>query len=145
MTSTPQSQARSLLRYITRRWGTRRISDLPIYDRRERALVSAADYHYCGGETELFMQPYICVDTRHMVASLAVRWSLDGDVEHGVYQSAESDDSPLCTYGDVDLAHTARIARPHRMRVARAIREALVLEGERPDLSWEPSRIWVMA
>lgn len=48
MTTTPQSQARSWLRWIARHWSADRIADLPVYDDEPYSLGGDAYYHYRG-------------------------------------------------------------------------------------------------
>lgn len=128
MTTTPQSQARSWLRWIARHWSVGRIADLPVYDDEPYSLGGDAYYHYRGlHETDLYMSEYIYVDDG--VATLTVRWYRDSI--DGVYAASdEADDNEGATYGDVDMAHTTRIAAVHRERVAEGVRAALAADEE---------------
>lgn len=129
MATTPQSQARSWLRWIARHWSAARIADLPVYSDEPYSLGGDAYYHYRGlHETDLYMSEYIYVDTSTREASLTVRWYLDRDA--CAYQAAGASDDPTYDYGDVDMAHTTRIAATHRERVAVGVRAALALDEE---------------
>ena len=128
MTTTPQSQARSWLRWIARHWSIDRIADLPVYDDEPYSLGEDAYYHYRGlHETDLYMSEYIYVDDG--VATLTVRWYRDSVGDD--YSAADEGDDDLCAaYGDVDMAHTTRIAAVHRERVAKGVRAALAADEE---------------
>lgn len=128
MTTTPQSQARSWLRWIARHWSIDRIADLPVYDDEPYSLGEDAYYHYRGlHETDLYMSEYIYVDDG--VATLTVRWYRDSDGDD--YSAADEEmDRPDADHGDVDMAHTTRIAVTHRERVAEGVRAALVADEE---------------
>lgn len=128
--STPQSQARDWLRWIARHWSVEDIAQLPVYDDEPYSLGEDAYYHYHHlHETDLYTSEYIYVSTADRTATLTVRWYRDtsGDA----YAAADEEvDCPECDYGDVDMAHTARIAAVHRERVAEGVRAALAADEE---------------
>lgn len=139
MTTTPQPQARSWLRWIARHWSTSRIADLPVYSDEPYSLGGDAYYHYRGlHETDLYMSEYIYVDDG--VATLTVRWYRDS-VGDDYSAADEETDRPDADHGDVDMAHTTRIAATHRERVAEGVRAALAADEE-CGADWSGVTVW---
>lgn len=127
MTTTPQSQARSWLRWIARHWSAARIADLPVYS--DEPCLGEDAYYRGPHETDLYMSEYIYVDTSRQTATLTVRWYLARDAD--AYQAVDAGDDPVYDYGDVCMEYTSRIAATHRERVAAGVRAALAMDEER--------------
>ncbi len=141
MPSTPQSQARHLLRTIARQ-GARYISGLSVVDDEPYASLEAAACHYdYEGRDDLYMEEHIWVDVGRMAATLAVRRVADGDYDAGAYRGPGDQDNPGAGYGDVHLDRVSGVTQRYRRSVAAGIRAALTLAAELDDLPYDPAAV----
>ena len=138
MASTPQSQARSLLRAVARA-GAHYIISLPVYEDGPYASLEDAAYHY-EHRDGLYMEEYIRVDTARRTATLAVRWVSAGD-DAATYQPPAAPDDLAAGYGDVTLSETGGVAARYRRQVAAGVCAAIALAAEYDGLPWDPAAI----